>query len=145
MCVDIYFSADPFLIPLTDVVSDVAPNQIGDITRAIIIAQGQIVADCRPDELERRSKYHGALTLDFDESVTAEEFLGEFASLEQVALVEFIKDSNQLSLFPRDKDQSILLDVSHLIRDRQLPVVSINQEKGKLDEVFRAVTQEQNP
>jgi len=32
-----------------------------------------------------------------------------------------------------------------LIRDRQLPVVSINQEKGKLDEVFRAVTQEQNP
>ena len=114
-------------------------------TRAIIIAQGQIVADCRPDELERRSKYHGALTLDFDESVTAEGFLGEFASLEQVALVEFIKDSNQLSLFPRDKDQSILLDVSHLIRDRQLPVVSINQEKGKLDEVFRAVTQEQNP
>ena len=114
-------------------------------TRAIIITQGQVVADCRPDELEQRSKYHGALTLDFDESVTAEDFLGEFASLEQVALVESIEESNQLSLFPRHKDQSMLLDVSQLIRDRQLPVVSINQEKGKLDEVFRAVTQEQNP
>ena len=113
-------------------------------SRAMIIAEGKVVADCRPDELEQSSKYHGALTLDFDESVTAGDFLGAFAGLAQVALVESITENNQLTLFPRYKDQSILLDVSHMVRDRQLPVVSINQEKGKLDEVFRAVTQELN-
>ncbi len=112
-------------------------------TRAIIIARGQVVADCEPQALEQQSKYHNALTLVFEESVAAQDYQNLFAELEPVASVVALEGDNQLTLFPRQKDQSMLLDVSQLVRDRKLPVTGISQEKGRLDEVFRAVTQEQ--
>ena len=111
-------------------------------TRAIIIARGQVVADCEPQALEQQSKYHNALTLVFEESVAAQDYQNLFAELEPVASVVALEGDNQLTLFPRQKDQSMLLEVSQLVRDRKLPVTSISQEKGRLDEVFRAVTQE---
>jgi ABC-2 type transport system ATP-binding protein len=111
-------------------------------TRAMIIARGKIVADCEPQALEQRSKFHGALTLAFAERANAAEFVGALAGLEHVALVEQVVGKNQLTVFPRHKEQSILLDVSHLVRERQMPVASIVQEKGRLDEVFREVTEE---
>ena len=112
-------------------------------TRAIIIARGQVVADCEPQALEQQSKYHNALTLVFEESVAAQDYQNLFAELEPVASVVALEGDNQLTLFPRQKDQSMLLDVSQLVRDRKLPVTGISQEKGRLDEVFRAGTQEQ--
>ena len=112
-------------------------------TRAIIIARGQVVADCEPQALEQQSKYHNALTLVFEESVAAQDYQNLFAELEPVASVVAREGDNDLTLFPRQKDQSMLLDVSQLVRDRKLPVTGISQEKGRLDEVFRAVTQEQ--
>ncbi len=111
-------------------------------TRAMIIARGQVVADCEPQALEQQSKYHNALTLVFEESVAAQDYQNLFAELEPVASVVALEGDNQLTLFPRQKDQSMLLEVSQLVRDRKLPVTSISQEKGRLDEVFRAVTQE---
>jgi ABC-2 type transport system ATP-binding protein len=108
----------------------------------MIIARGKIVADCEPQALEQRSKFHGALTLAFAERANAAEFVGALAGLEHVALVEQVVGKNQLTVFPRHKEQSILLDVSHLVRERQMPVASIVQEKGRLDEVFREVTEE---
>jgi ABC-2 type transport system ATP-binding protein len=111
-------------------------------SRAVIIARGRIVADCEPSALERRSKYHGALTLTLDEAVVAADLLGAFAGLDEVGLVEASTTANQLTLFPRDASASILLSVSQLVRERDLAVTGIVQEKGRLDEVFREVTSE---
>jgi ABC-2 type transport system ATP-binding protein len=111
-------------------------------SRAIIIAQGRIVADCEPLALEQRSRYHGALTLTLDESVMVADLVATFAGLEEVGLVETSETANQLTLFPRDASTAILLSVSQLVSERDLAVTDIVQEKGRLDEVFREVTSE---
>jgi ABC-2 type transport system ATP-binding protein len=109
-------------------------------SRAIIIAEGRVVADCEPTALEQRSRYHGALTLTLDETLKAADLMGAFAGLGEVSLVEASATANQLTLFPRDASASILMSVSQLVRERDLAVTSIVQEKGRLDEVFREVT-----
>ncbi|MCB1646215.1 MAG: ABC transporter ATP-binding protein [Pseudomonadales bacterium] len=111
-------------------------------TRAVIIAQGKIVADCRPEELEEKSRFHGAVTVTLEESVRASDYVGAFAGIPHVRLVEVNEDANQLTLFPAAGHAALLLAVTEVIRDRQIGVLAIQQEKGRLDEVFRTVTGE---
>ena len=107
-------------------------------TRAIIIAEGRIVADGTPTELEAKSKYHHAvsvkLTDDHDLAV-------DLAGIPEIGEVE--KDSeDQLSYTILTKNgQPIFTKVSEVAHAKQWPVTEFHVNRGELEDVFRMVTQ----
>jgi len=106
-------------------------------TRAIIIANGRIVADATPDELLARSDRHNAVSLRVDGDA-AQDARQALAALPLVAGVESL-DAGRLFVRARD-GASILADVSAVLRERAIAVDEIHVARGHLDEVFRDIT-----
>ncbi len=106
-------------------------------TRAIIIANGKVVADATPDELEARSRFHNAVTL------RAQDLQGLKTALTQVNGVDEVVidlEDKVVTAFPR-KGQAIFGPISRMIQERKLDVSEVLLERGRLDEVFRTITQ----
>jgi ABC-2 type transport system ATP-binding protein len=109
-------------------------------SRAIIIANGRIVADETPTALEARSRYHHAVSLRFDKAVDLEAARREIAALAEVAAVE--SDGRELRLTAVPKPgANALTAVSALIVKNNWEVPELHLESGRLDEVFRTLTQ----
>ncbi len=106
-------------------------------SRAVIIAQGRIVADGTPAELEARSRYHNAVTLRV-RGVAEETARAELAGLAGVAAVEPDGDG-RLTLIPAD-GASIADVVGGHVRAQGWQLDEIRVEGGRLDEVFRTIT-----
>jgi ABC-2 type transport system ATP-binding protein len=108
-------------------------------TRAIIIAAGRILADGTPAELEARSRHHNAVRLALArDGIDAK---GALMRLPGVAAVEDLADDegHAFMIFPRE-GRTIVSEVSDLVRTAQWPVRSLSLERGRLDDVFRAIT-----
>jgi ABC-2 type transport system ATP-binding protein len=108
-------------------------------TRAIIIADGRIVADEKPSALEARSRYHHAVSLRFDKPDEFTAARREIASLGEVAEVEADDRELRLTAVPR-AGRNALPPVSELIVKRDWDVPEVHLESGRLDEVFRTLT-----
>jgi ABC-2 type transport system ATP-binding protein len=108
-------------------------------TRAIIISAGRVVADGTPAQLAARSRYCNAVRLSLARAdIAASESL---MRLPGVATVEEVDDGegSGLMIFPRD-GRAILPEVADLVRTAGWPVAALRVERGRLDEVFRAIT-----
>jgi ABC-2 type transport system ATP-binding protein len=113
-------------------------------TRAVIIAQGRLVADETPRQLEARSRYHNAVTLRFDAGGSFEAARRDLAALPEVLQVE--ADERALSLTAVPKPGAIALPaISALVIKSGWPVAELHLESGRLDEVFRSITQPAAP
>ena len=104
--------------------------------RVVIVAQGRLLADATPAELERRSRYHGAVSFSAPGSALSQEMLGR---LPQAAAVEVDPLDGRVTVFPRP-GQRLLEPVEALLRQQGLEVSEIQLERGRLDEVFRQIT-----
>jgi len=107
-------------------------------TRAIVIANGRLLADETPDQFEARSRYFGAISLraegDIDTVVAA------LSGVSGVASVEIAKDGSVIAL---PKSGAPIFDsVSSMLRERALMVSDVSVMRGRLDEVFRAITEQ---
>src|SRR5271169_4645171 len=109
-------------------------------TRAIIIADGRIVADETPSALESRSRYHHAVTLRFERAEQMAEARREIAALPEVAEVESDERELRLTAIARAAANA-LPAVSALIVKHDWQVPELHLESGRLDEVFRSLTQ----
>ncbi|MGO4701210.1 ATP-binding cassette domain-containing protein [Dyella sp. 2RAB6] len=104
--------------------------------RVVIIANGRLLADATPAELEARSRYHGAVSFSAPGSGVSQEMLGR---LPQVASIEVDPLDGRITVFPRPGER-ILEAVESLLRQQGLEVSEIQLERGRLDEVFRQIT-----
>jgi ABC-2 type transport system ATP-binding protein len=109
-------------------------------TRAIIIADGRIVADESPSALEARSRYHHAVSLRFDKPEELEAARREIALLPEVAEVESDARNLRLTAVPKPGADT-LTAVSAIIAKHRWDVPELHLESGRLDEVFRSLTQ----
>jgi ABC-2 type transport system ATP-binding protein len=109
-------------------------------TRAVIIAQGRLLADGTPLELESRSRYHQAVTLVADEALDQ----AALAALPGVAGVEENAREHSLSVLAQP-GEVIFPQVNALIAERGWKVRELNVERGRLDEVFRSLTRGEQP
>jgi ABC-2 type transport system ATP-binding protein len=109
-------------------------------TRAIIIAHGRIVADESPSALEARSRYHHAVTLRFEKPEDWQAAQREIPALPEVASIERDERERRLTAVPR-KGANVLPAVSALIVKHDWDVPELHLESGRLDEVFRTLTQ----
>lgn len=110
-------------------------------TRAIIIAEGRIVADGTPTDLMKKSRYHGAIRLTVDSGQEPVDG-GIFQALPDVADAELVEGGNgisRLTIFPKD-GKNISHAIMDLVQKRNWKLEEISIENGHLDEVFRQIT-----
>jgi len=110
-------------------------------TRAVIIARGRIVADARPDELKRRSRYHNAVRLTVNTNLEPR-LRPLLQSLPGVAAVEPAGAANgvaSLVVLAR-REQEIMHEIGDLVRRSGFAVDELVVEQGRLDDVFRDLT-----
>jgi ABC-2 type transport system ATP-binding protein len=108
-------------------------------TRAIVIAQGSVLADGTPGILAARSRHHNAVRLEL--AIDGYDATAALLRLPGVETVEPIKDldGSALMIFPR-AGQSIIAEITDLIRTAGWPVAALRVERGRLDDVFRTIT-----
>lgn len=106
-------------------------------TRAIIISQGRVQADATPAELEARSRYHQAVSLTTANVAAAKEALSHLAD---VVAVEIDPQDHRITAFPKPGRQ-IFGAISDLLKVHGIEVSELQLESGRMDEVFRTITQ----
>lgn len=110
-------------------------------SRVVIIAEGRLLADATPAELESRSRYHGAVSFSARGSGVARRMLER---LSEVAAVEVDPLDGRITVFPRTGCQ-VLEPVQSLLREQGLELAELQLERGRLDEVFRHITTHAEP
>ena len=128
-------SADKIIIISTHILEEV--NAV--CNRAIIIARGRILADDTPQKLEARSRYHNAVSLRFADGAPLARARAAVTELAAVASVEINEREARLTAFPRS-NQVVLPALSELIARERWNIEELHLEAGRLDEVFRAIT-----
>jgi ABC-2 type transport system ATP-binding protein len=103
--------------------------------RAMIIADGRLLVDDTPAGLIARSRYHDAITLVVDQPERVASVLSELPQARKVELRE-----GELTVFPADGCKLFEV-ISDAIREHGWSVSELRLEAGRLDEVFRQVTQ----
>lgn len=102
--------------------------------RAIIIANGTKLFDGTPNELLIKSRYHHAVTIDFAQ---VPQSLDSLTGLAEVSGIE--QNDNLVTVFTHD-NSIIFNDVFNHIKQQQWQVNGIYAEKGRMDDVFRELT-----
>jgi ABC-2 type transport system ATP-binding protein len=111
-------------------------------SRAIIIADGKVVADDTPDGLRRRSASHGSVVL----TVTGAAVDGmqkRMAALEGVASVSVVESDAErttLRIFPDDPAVPVADRVIASANQDGVRIASVFVEQGRLEDVFRDIT-----
>jgi ABC-2 type transport system ATP-binding protein len=109
-------------------------------TRAIIIANGRIVADETPAALESRSRYHHAVSLRLEKADELAAARREIALLPEVAEIE--SDARELKITAIPKPgANVLAAIGAMVVKYQWAVPELHLESGRLDEVFRSLTE----
>ena len=108
-------------------------------SRAIIIAQGKIVADATPAELEARSKYHQAVSVRLSENY---DLAADLTGLAEVGDVEKDGEDDMVFRILAKEGNSIFSRVSEIAQSKHWPVTEFHVSRGQLEDVFRTVTQQ---
>ncbi len=113
--------------------------------RAIIIDRGQIVANGTPEQLKQRSENAGVISLRVT-GVAAEEVKQRLSQLPGVKRAAVIKEGPpvaHLRLFPqsRERNGEVAQKVADLVARERWRIEELHVEEGRLDEVFRNITQ----
>lgn len=106
-------------------------------SRAIIIDQGQIVADGTPEELEAKSERHNGIRVRLDASLR-NLAVGVLGNLGAVAAVE--EDADGLFVRPQPGENIAAL-VAERLKAENITPQEFHVERGRLDDVFRQLTQ----
>jgi len=112
-------------------------------SRAIIIARGRILADATPSELAARSRFHNAVRLDIDPA-NENRIRSDLAALPDIAVIETLDEGRGLLIIARD-NKPIAGDIADLAEGREWHIGGFTVERGRLDDVFRAITTPHGP
>ncbi len=110
-------------------------------SRAIIIARGRVLADATPEELIARSRHHNAVWLGIVPEAEAR-IREDLAKLPDIASIEDIDDDEHgraLIVFPR-QNRPLAPAIAALARERDWQLTGLTVGRGRLDDVFRAIT-----
>jgi len=117
-------------------------EEVGAVcTRAIVIADGRLVADSSPAALEARSRFHNAVTVRIS-GVASELVRARIAELPGIGDIEEVAAEYPtvgLRIFSKE-GASIVNEIGRLLAERRWTVEEMRIEPGQLDEVFRTIT-----
>ena len=126
----------------TDKIVIISTHILEEVTavcsRAVIIANGKIVADGTPSELESQSRFHQAIRVTLTDS---HDLVADLATLPGVASVEVEEDNRLAYTIFAEGGASIFSQVSEIAQQKHWPISEFHVERGQLEDVFRSVTQ----
>ncbi len=110
-------------------------------SRAIIINNGAIAANGAPAQLKAKSKLHGTIEIALQSGAgEAAPKLGGLSAVERVEC-----DGNRLRVYPRAAAR-LMPEIMELIKAHpQWAVTEIKTLEGRLDDVFRSLTEQKPP
>ena len=110
-------------------------------TRATIISSGRIVSDGTPEDLLRRSRTHNALrlVLAVADSSGVVEILQAIDAVSRAEVSGRSDGALELLLLPAG-GEPLAGPVSEAVHANGWPVTEMHVERGRLDDVFRAIT-----
>jgi ABC-2 type transport system ATP-binding protein len=103
--------------------------------RAMIISDGRLLVDDTPGGLIARSRYHDAVTLVIEQPERVASILSELPQARKVELRE-----GELTIFPA-QGCKLFEVITDAVREHGWEVSELRLEAGRLDEVFRQITQ----
>ena len=111
-------------------------------TRAIIIARGRVIADGTPAQLAARSRVHNAVTIAV-RGADKDQMVSELKRITGVRDVDHARQDNGLcrATAIAKHGHTIAGEVSALVKARGWGLEELRVEHGRLDEVFRDITQ----
>ena len=111
-------------------------------TRAIIIANGSILADDTPEQLARRSRSHNAVRLCVGANESFDQVQAALVQLVSVDSVEVDRGSRTITALARTeaRDGESWQEVFDLISRQSWDITGLQLEVGQLDQVFREIT-----
>ena len=111
-------------------------------TRAIIIANGSILADDTPEQLARRSRSHNAVRLCVGANDSFDQMQAALVQLVSVDSVEVDRGSRTITALARTeaRDGETWQEVFDLISRQNWDITGLQLEVGQLDQVFREIT-----
>ena len=111
-------------------------------SRAVIIADGKVVADDTPDGLRRRSAFHGSVVLTVKSAGTdgLQKRIGELDGVASLSVVDSDGDRTTLRIFPHDPAVPIADRVIAAVDRDAAGIDAVFVEQGRLDDVFREIT-----
>lgn len=132
-------SADKLIVISTHILEEVEAV----CSRAIIIANGKILADDTPHALASRSRYHNAVRLAVGDGTSLDEVVAAVENLDSVKTSESDRDHGHVIAIARDdaRDMQTWQEVAGLVQEKNWAIESLQLEAGRLDEVFRQITQ----
>jgi ABC-2 type transport system ATP-binding protein len=113
-------------------------------SRAIIIANGRLIADGTPASLEAKSPLHNAveITVRTASPEPVNRALEKISSVKSVEKLSTAAGYVTFRVYPSG-DNSPISDVSHAARDNNWDVENLHVVQGRLDDVFRTITTQQ--
>ena len=127
----------------TDKIVIVSTHILEEVTavcsRAVIIANGKIVADGTPAELESQSRFHQAIRVILTDS---HDLLADLKAVPGVASVEVAESNGLAYTIFAEGGASIFSQVSEVAQQKHWPISEFHVERGQLEDVFRSVTQQ---
>jgi gliding motility-associated transport system ATP-binding protein len=132
-------SADKLIIISTHILEEVEAV----CSRAIIIAEGKILADGTPSALAMRSRYHNAVRLNVGDETNLDEVQAAVGKLAAVQSTEVDRERGELTAIANQESAGpeAWREVSDLVAARGWAISGLQLESGRLDEVFREITQ----
>jgi len=111
-------------------------------SRAIIIAEGRILADDTPQNLAATSRYHNAVRLALADPADLDAARAAIGQLASVASIDADRAGATLRAIPHagDAGANTWREIGNLVAERGWAVSSMQLESGRLDEVFRRIT-----
>ena len=106
--------------------------------RAMVLAKGRVVSDGTPESLMAMSPYHGAVTLKSSSASLAEiaEVVGSITGVKEAVPI-----SGGITIFPENIDNTLFTKVLEVSLAKGWKVDSLYVESGRLDDVFRSLTE----
>jgi ABC-2 type transport system ATP-binding protein len=106
--------------------------------RAMVLAKGRVVSDGTPESLMAMSPYHGAVTLKSSSASLAEiaEVVGSITGVKEAVPI-----AGGITIFPENIDNTLFTKVLEVSLARGWKVDSLYVESGRLDDVFRSLTE----
>jgi ABC-2 type transport system ATP-binding protein len=111
-------------------------------TRAIIIARGRVLADATPTDLLSHAGIAQAIevTVAADAHDRARDLIAQVAHVRTVETIGAVNGLARLRVVG-DGGRQIVTAVGAVLHAHDMPVEDLRMERGRLDEVFRQITQ----
>lgn len=106
-------------------------------SRAVIIDRGKVVADGTPADLEARAPEHNAVEVVLAEPLSLDASKA-ILTLQEVSGIKTISQT-EYRVMP-EEGAAVLVPLSRKLHELDLNVTEIRALKGRLDDVFRAIT-----